>query len=749
VRVVLHRRWQEVCELSPSWNGLLSASGSDTIFLTWEWMDAWWRHYGRGRPLFVLSAWDDAGLAGIAPFYVDTIRQWGRDWRCLRLMGDGSGDSDYLDCIVRRGQEEPVMADFLSSLETHREQWDCVEFHGTPENSPCLRAVVCKAREASWSVASEPIACAVLPLPRTWDEYLRQLRPRFRTKVRSTLNFFDKLDAGWTECKQEAQVEQWLPTLFDLHTRRWKTQSQAGVFGNPDRRNFYQDVSRAALRQGWLAFHRLDWGERALAMQYGFLYGNRFHLLQEGYEPEFAGLRPGLALRAWLMRRWIESGVQEYDFLAGAAPYKLEWGAKIKQAVLLRLAVKRAAAMAFIQTPQVQENFKATLRPFVPKALGDWRRKRRERLAQVEPEAQQSSNGTGTAWTRRAAAALYAATPLGALGRRLASRYELAPGRGLRRRKSPRCQILHYHHVNDDADPFFPAVSVELFRSQMQHVARKFSVVSLDELASGEAWRKSDFCVAITFDDGYRDNFSSAFPVLKEMGLPATVFLATSHIGSDELTWYDKVFLAFKLTTQTQLTLEPAGVIRAPLETLAARLQTLSRVVLALRAMDETRRQQTTAELFRALRMPAKLHLPNFMLDWDEVREMSRHGIQFGAHTQTHPVLAGLSRERLDAEITGSKRVIEEKLQVLVRHFAFPFGSRNDFDRMAKQAVEEAGFETAATTIWGYNSPHEDRFELKRFTPWESDPRLFALKLDWYRLRGIAGETAMDVSLRG
>jgi peptidoglycan/xylan/chitin deacetylase (PgdA/CDA1 family) len=125
------------------------------------------------------------------------------------------------------------------------------------------------------------------------------------------------------------------------------------------------------------------------------------------------------------------------------------------------------------------------------------------------------------------------------------------------------------------------------------------------------------------------------------------------------------------------------------------------------------------------------------MLSWEDIRQMARNGITFGAHTVTHPALSRIDRTRLQDEIVGSKKTVEARLQLPVRHFAYPFGQPEDYSAESKQLVQETGFESAVTTIWGFNSPDQDRFELKRFCPWETDPAMFALKLDWYRLVGV------------
>ncbi len=750
MKLVRYQSWDEVGQLAGHWNALLAASASDTIFLTWEWVEAWWKNYGAGRRLFVLAAWNGDELVGIAPFYVDRVTRWGTDWNCLKLVGDGSGDSGYLDCIVRRGSESEVITTWVDYLERYRKEWDVLEFHGTRWDGPCLAALEARARENSWRLHSAPTPCGTLPLPQRWDDYLRVLKPRFRTNLRACLTFLEQqIRLVPAECREPAQLEDWLPILFDLHTRCCPRKGQSGVCRNPAKQGFYQDVSRAGLKRGWLAFHRLDWATRPLAMQYGFLYRNRFYLLKEGYDPAFESLRPDVILRGQLIRRWIEAGVEEYDFPPGVAPDKMDWGTQQKFCVRITLAPHRNSASVFVDGPGLYEQMRQKVRPVIPKAVLSLRRKWKEarfdRNGKPNPMVVSQDLVKRAAWW--CAARVCALTPMGRLGRRLASRYSFVPHPGgplpfsVRRRIVPIVHIFLYHRINHAPDSFLGALPLSIFRAQMEHVARSFSVVSLDQIARGDfPENRHKYYAAITFDDGYRDNFTHAFPVLREFGIPATIFLITGCIEQSQLPWYDQVSLALNLTTERRLELGGADSSNVSLEGDANRVRAMKMVLEWLWAMPESERLRSMAELFQALQVPAHLNLPNFMLNWDEIRQMAKHGITFGAHTVTHPVLAKLSRPRLEQEILGSKKTIEDRLQLPVRHFSYPFGQRFDFNEEAKRVVQQAGFETAVTTLKGFNSPEDDPFELKRFNPWETDPAIFSFKLDWYRFFGVRQE---------
>ena len=760
MEITLIDRWGELQAIAQEWNEVLANSAADTFFLTWEWISAWWKHYGNSRELFVVLAKKQGKLVGIAPWYVDQVKKYGKRWRVLKIIGDGSGDSDYQDCIAVAGLEEEVAQAFVEFLAGHHQEWHLMEFESVPDTSPFINAFLDAAKKNLAGLGTEQVPCTFVALPSRWDEYLNLLKPRVRSKVRSNLAFLEKdIRSTPVACSDAKELEQWLPILFDLHTRRWQQAGQSGVFHGEAKRNFYNDISRAALEKGWLAFYRLDWGERPLALQYGFLYRDRFLLLQEGYDPTFDNVRPGQTLRAWTLRNWIKSGLKEYDFLAGAPHHKLEWGGTIKQSLRIKLTSNPASTWAFITSQKSIETLKDKLRAVIPERLVRWR----QNMSQASTnngssnKASSSSSG-GRQILRKGVIRAYAKTPLGSLGNFVASKYTKQSWNGtqrtnakkIRTRSEPICQILIYHRVNNDRDQFLGASPVDVFEQQMEFLAKHFPVVSLDELASGD-WknREEKFCVAVTFDDGYRDNYLHAFPILKRLTIPATIFLISGCIQDGKLPWYDQVALGFKLTARKSLDWEQPGAPSGAMESPEARIRKMQSTLEWLWGLRTEERLQRLPELFAALRVAAELTLPNFMMNWTEIREMSKSGISFGAHTVNHPVLSHCKNEDVEREILESKKTIERNLKLPVNHFAYPFGRYGDFNEDAKRTLRVANFKTAVTTIPGYHHAGDDLLELKRFTPWGQDVGLFAMQMDWRRFRGFSQQEQHVTGLFG
>jgi peptidoglycan/xylan/chitin deacetylase (PgdA/CDA1 family)/CelD/BcsL family acetyltransferase involved in cellulose biosynthesis len=744
VKIVLYQRWEEVEQLRDRWNPLLAQSATDTFFLSWEWLSSWWTAYGQGKSPFVIAAWDNQELVGIAPLCSDTVRRGGRSWKRLTYLGDGTSDSDYLDCFALQGKEEEFVAALVEHLRDHRDAWDCLDLHGPVETSPFAKAINSQLDTLGWTSAVEDVPCLSLKLPATWDEYTQSLKPRFRSKVRSALSFFEgTLKLKPIACTSEEQLDSWLPVFFELHGKRWQSKGKPGVFHGDEKRKFYSEMSRAALRAGALTFHRLDWGERPVAFQYGFTYGNRFLLLQEAYDPAFEHLRPGLALRAFRLRAMIAEGQSEYDFLAGVAQHKLDWGAEPKRATRLIATHSGAAAFTFVKAPAARLAIKESIRAVVPVRLLELRSKLRNHSGRRGPVAS-STAASRPSRIKSALAAVYATAPVRRLGKWAADHYQRGNGSfSIETRKTPVSQIFLYHRVNDDGDPYLPSLPVQEFRRQMEYIAKNFRIVTLDDIAEGLAGADAaQYTVAITFDDGYRDNFTSAFPILKELGIPATIFLATGYVGTNKIPWYDQICLGFKLTTRKRFDMAQAGAPSGEIASESQRLAMLERVLDWLRELDNQERQRALPTVFRALGVPDSLTLPNYMLSWDEIKQMQAANIEFGAHTVSHPVLARTSGAQLQDEIAGSMKTIAQKLKTEVRHFAYPFGRETHYSNEARLFVEQCGFKSAVTTEFGFNVPGDDPFTLTRFTPWGHDMASFILQLDWYRFAGVRPSAA-------
>lgn len=734
MKVVEIRQEAELHKISPAWDGLLQQSAANTIFLTCEWVTAWWATYGHPGDLLILAAFDETNLLrGIAPLRYQAVRRYGQTVSALSFIGDGSNDSEYLDFIFAPGYEKEVMESFRAHLADHLNRGTALILNEVPETSPSVPLLRTLGEQHIWTETEIP--CGTVRLPQTWEHYLSMLRPRFRTKIRSVLrNLECRPEVQFGFCETPEQIHRLLPLLFDLHARRWAQDDKPGVFGWDRKRHFYHVLSPILLDRGWLRFSWLEWQGRVLACQYGFAYKGTYFHLQEGYEPSSEHWNVGVGLRAWSIRELLKEGVGEYDFLGGVGRHKTDWGAQVKQSKQIVLAGKSYKNFLFCRGPEWEAGARESVKKLIPDKVLVARR------ACMEARRTGKEKWSASEWLQKAAANSYFHFRLPLLTRAMREHYQLSvsthgrwPKMSWERRREPAARILIYHRVNDGKDAFFPAISTDLFEQEMRFVARHYKVVSLSEALNRLEDGSPGNVLTVTFDDGYQDNYENAFPILQRYGLPATIFLTTGSIDSREPLWFEQLAQACKKTAREFVDLEIDIPRRCWMRTQAERLQSNNLIFRTLRDLPDAQRQFWLTEILRQLAAQDN-ERKDKMLTWDQVRLMKAHEIEFGGHTVTHPFLSKTTREQAVWEVLECKRRIEQEVQSPVSYFAYPNGRDEDFGKSGREVVRSAGYRAALTTIWGMNYRSTDRMELKRGGPWEQSPALFAYKLDWYQL---------------
>lgn len=300
----------------------------------------------------------------------------------------------------------------------------------------------------------------------------------------------------------------------------------------------------------------------------------------------------------------------------------------------------------------------------------------------------------------------------------------------LKKRTDFSFQIFVCHRVLPRENPFaIDTISVATFERQINLLQRYFRVVSLQqaviEKAKGTIVPNT---VCLTFDDGYKDNYDFAFPVLEKYNIPATIFLATDFIGRNRMLWHDRLLAILQRTKVERLTVEDAGIINKDISTFTTRVQTAYKLLAWLKKFPPNVRDSRILEISQECGI-SEIPVQRIMLNWNEISKMNRNGIEFGAHTKSHPILSLLHAKEIEEEIVGSQSVIENRLQTPVFSFAYPNGDKGDFDDTAKKVLKKTGIQCAVSTIYGLNSFSQDAYELLRCSLWERNENRFLGRL--------------------
>jgi CelD/BcsL family acetyltransferase involved in cellulose biosynthesis len=361
------RTWEELERFRESWNRLLQANPTSSIFQTPEWLAAWWKSFARDKELLglVFADAEDRTL-GIAPLYREQSSFLGRTITTLRMVGAGSGDSDALDFITSPGNEE-VCADAFVAWLAKQKDWNVCALETLPQNSLVARRLGTRLHEAGWSVDATLTPNFVVDLPDAWQQYLNALEPSFRPLLtRYPRRLQSRYGVRFVRCESVEDLKVNLEALFSLHQMRWIGRGEPGAFANPARRDFYFEMAAAFLRRGWLEFWLLELDGEIVGAQFCFRYNDTVSLLQEGFHPKYAADKIGYALRARVLEEMIRSGAKRYDFLGGDDPYKAKFGAHQKNYLNLTFAGPSGLGRAYLALQRRKRQVKTWLKSKLP-----------------------------------------------------------------------------------------------------------------------------------------------------------------------------------------------------------------------------------------------------------------------------------------------------------------------------------------------------------------------------------------------
>ncbi len=286
--------------------------------------------------------------------------------------------------------------------------------------------------------------------------------------------------------------------------------------------------------------------------------------------------------------------------------------------------------------------------------------------------------------------------------------------------------ILCYHAVTEEPPPLddFCFLHRRRFEAQMQWLAGSgLDVVALDEgveaLLAGRLRKPS---VAITFDDGFRNNVEVALPVLLRHGFPATIYLSTGFTGTDRTTWPCRIAAALLATCEERL--DWGGKV-FDLSGQGARAAANAAIQALVKERAPGDPGGAAAEIEERLGVapdaPVSRDGPFAMMDEGDVARAQDSGlITFGAHSVTHPILSALDDDALAFEIRESVRAVERFSGKPCTSFAYPNGRPQDFDARCEALLIEAGVRSALTTVQRRNRMTGSFLRLNR---WVIDSR--------------------------
>lgn len=293
--------------------------------------------------------------------------------------------------------------------------------------------------------------------------------------------------------------------------------------------------------------------------------------------------------------------------------------------------------------------------------------------------------------------------------------------------KNARLSIVIHHRVIPEPDLLLGDGGITAFETRLNYLAGNFNILPLSEAASRlQNGTLPSRAACITFDDGYADNAEIALPLLQKYGVPATFFVASGFLDGGRM-WNDTVIESIRLATGDKLDLRSIDLGIHAIATLEQKREALTFLIDRLKYLP----YETRALQVEKLSTIISARLPdNLMMTSAQVRQLHDTGMEIGAHTVTHPILAKIDAAAALAEITEGKAKLEAIIGTQVRLFAYPNGKPGkDYLSIHTKMVQDAGFEAAVSTAWGAARQNSDIFQLPRFTPWDKGELRYVLRM--------------------
>lgn len=338
---------QEFAGLKSAWSALTTEP-----LRSFEWHYAWWTAMGGDSQLQLYCLEQDGQTVGIAPFYRD---HWFGQSR-LRFIGSGQTCTDYAQLICAPG----ILGDFVDAIAnaiTATGSLQMLELEGVCGRDPVWdfqRAL----SPSFWSYQSELEPTWVLDLPTSWAEFIKASRSSLRRKIRKAQDRISASNCSVQSTLDGLPFEEAFQSLVDLHQLRFVSKGEKGVFCNAKFTTFLRTATEVLCRDGRAEIIVISVDGRALVAGLYLLGSRGPQFYQSGLDIGRLDLEPGHLMFSFVVKRAVENGYTEFDFLRGNEPYKAFWGAEVRALSNVRLVARQAMPSAINRTFLALRNMK-------------------------------------------------------------------------------------------------------------------------------------------------------------------------------------------------------------------------------------------------------------------------------------------------------------------------------------------------------------------------------------------------------
>jgi CelD/BcsL family acetyltransferase involved in cellulose biosynthesis len=348
--------------LREAWDYLLSHSTPRDVFLTWEWLSAWWKSYSDGKQLYLVTAWREEELIGMAPLML--VRQWenGLPLRVLHTLGAPNSDVSH---FLARDDDPQILQALCNAIKAQSSRWDAIELNEFQSNLPQTKFIMDYFEQAGFQVYPKVGLHYHIPIQSTWDEYFRKLSKNLRHNLQRRLRRVE--EAGtyqYLRVKGHEITWDHFETIFQINEKSHYPE----VYRTEKDRAFHREILERMRGREWVEIHLFFFNEKAIAYQYGFEFDERYEDWRGGFDQSYPQLSIGKLLMSLTTERHFNSNYKDIDFLRGVHEYKLDWASCPREFLEIRIVAPQhiPAMLAFLWIPQFKRWLKRQFRKTKP-----------------------------------------------------------------------------------------------------------------------------------------------------------------------------------------------------------------------------------------------------------------------------------------------------------------------------------------------------------------------------------------------
>jgi len=317
MKIIEINSFKDFLSIKKEWDDLLVET-NNSIFSTWEWLSACWKHFGKNAELLLLLAEDNNEIIGIAPFMYSVHPILGLRYGKIEFIG--TPVSDYNDFIVKRKTEECIRL-FIDYLNQIPQKWVSIQLTDVPEDSKFLQVY----HENSDNIRLLHV-CPYILLPNSYETFVKNLKRNLRKDLLRAKNLSERTFK--VECLDSSKSEliaDGMQHFFVLHEMRWRSKGLPSALTDLKSHSFNLDIAKSFSQKGWLGLYLLKFSGEPVAALYGFKYKHTYYAYLSGFNPEYYKYSPLNLLRAYVIEECIKQELKKFDFLRGSEEYKYRW----------------------------------------------------------------------------------------------------------------------------------------------------------------------------------------------------------------------------------------------------------------------------------------------------------------------------------------------------------------------------------------------------------------------------------------